>query len=236
MLHLDVIYLYLDIAVLLLILPNLLRYLKVPSNIVIWAKTIIEMPDTLIHEISHAVVAILTLGKVKKINLNSDKSGTTHYYSRNSISSIVTAYAGYTGSSLATVLLYYLLYNQKYSMVLYGFLILTLISALLWIRNLYGFLWTIIFSGILFIIIYYHNESFILHSSVLLSSIVWVQSIAAAYTILKLSFKNKEDAGDATSLAKHTFIPALIWGLIFFAQSVITTFYIFKEYIIGVTL
>lgn len=61
---------------------------------------------------------------------------------------------------------------------------------------------------------------------------VLVQSIVSAFVILKLSVTDRRNAGDATNLAKFTFIPTLVWGTLFFVQSIIAASYIFKSYLV----
>ena len=53
-----------------------------------------------------------------------------------------------------------------------------------------------------------------------LVSIMFVESMTSAFGIMYLSFKIPTQAGDATSLAQLTyFIPAQVWGILFFGQS-----------------
>lgn len=59
---------------------------------------------------------------------------------------------------------------------------------------------------------------------------VFVQSIISAFVILKLSVTDRKNAGDATNLANITFIPTLVWGTLFFVQSIGAASYIVKTY------
>lgn len=110
-------------------------------RIVRTAETFAALANTLIHELSHGLMAIVTGGKVHKITLHRDTSGLAITRTKRSrtIRALV-AYAGYTGSSAAAVGLFYLLQQGDYQTILLIFLGITAVSSLFWVRNLYGFL------------------------------------------------------------------------------------------------
>ena len=209
--------------------------------------------NTAVHEGSHAVIAILTSGKVYAIKLFPDSSGLATTGMRGRLPSILVAYAGYTGSSLTAVLLYWCLKQEYYQGIIVGFIILLVSTLIIWMGNLgpalkitlkslirfkkppkdswnfYGFVWLVTFSVLLGLAYWYGDISLIQHISMFLSSIVLVQSVTTAYTILLLSFKYRFDAGDATNLKKFTHIPTAIWGMIFFLQSLYAVYYIWDN-------
>lgn len=80
--------------------------------------------------------------------------------------------------------------------------------------------------------LYRHFEVLLIHISILLSCMVLMQSIISAFVILKLSVTDRRNAGDATNLARFTFIPTLVWGALFFVQSLVAATYIVKEYFV----
>lgn len=189
--------------------------------------------NTLLHEIFHVICAICLTGKVgHKITLSSDASGLAAITVNSRFAKVLTSYAGYTGSSLAAVGLFYLVNKGYFDIIIYFFITLTLISMLLWVRNLYGFLWAFSFISLLSVLVYKKYEIVIMHASIFLSSVILLQSIFSAFTIFKLSFIQRKNAGDATNLAQATFIPAAVWGTVFFIQSLYAGYFVVKNFLI----
>lgn len=182
----------------------------------------VAVVNTLIHEVGHALVSKLTFGSVDKIELFSNTEGTAWSSSRFWIGRVLTSLAGYPAASATGFLFLYLIYNQKYIYVLIILLVVLIFSFIFWIRNLYGLFWVITFSAFIVALIMYNNT--ILTENVLLfiTSIIFVESITSAFTILKLSITQPTNAGDATNLWKSIiFIPSPVWGVLFFSQSLV---------------
>lgn len=98
-----------------------------------------------------------------------------------------------------------------------AFLVLTL---LLWIRNFYGFIWIISFGSLFLLLLVYSTDFYQEQIIYLITCIIFTESIKSACIIMYLSFKYPHDAGDATSLKEIIkVIPASIWGILFFVQS-----------------
>jgi len=214
--HVALIYIYLVFALLITNIPFIGKYMAVAN--------------TIIHEASHCLMALLFSGKVHSMSLFSDTSGEARVSPRNWLSRILISYAGYTGSSFAAIGLYFALSKGKYEIILISYITL-MIVCLFWIRNLFGFIWTITFVCIIGFIVYKDLSVLILHVSFLLSAIVLAQSVSSAFVVLKLSFIDNKNAGDATNLANTTFLPAQLWGLLFFVQSLYAAYYIFIHFI-----
>lgn len=175
---------------------------------------------TLIHEIGHAFAALLTSGKVYKIYLFANTEGLAKTSYRSILSGIFIFYFGYTFATLMAVLSFHFIFNGQLTALYYLYISLSLLSLLFWVRNLYGIFWVLLFLGSAILLEYYHlagiREAFVLF----FSSILLVQSVLSAFHIFYLSITNARDAGDATGLAELTYIPAFVWGLLFFAQSI----------------
>jgi hypothetical protein len=183
--------------------------------------------NTLIHEMSHLIFSRRKLSN--KIALHHDGTGlaTTH---SNWLMGILVSYSGYTGSSLSAVGLFYLMHKGYYASIVYVFIALVTIAALLWIRNFFGFVWAISVVVLLTLAVYQNLELLMMHISMLLSSIILVQSITTAFMVFKLSLTQRKNAGDATDLARATWTPALLWGTLFFGQSLYAGYFIFKHF------
>lgn len=229
----SLVYIYLFIAFVLSNIPLINSFIKRNARIskVIHALGMsVAICNTMVHESCHALMAIFTGGRIKGVSLSSDTSGLAETTSNSRIARILVSYAGYTGSSLVAVGLFYLLYLGNYEWIIYFFILLSAINWLFWVRNLFGFLWLTAFAGMMVFFLYKDFEVLLVHISILLTCMVLVQSIVSAFVILKLSVTNRRNAGDATNLARFTFIPTLVWGTLFFVQSLVAASYIVKTY------
>ncbi|WP_078409452.1 M50 family metallopeptidase [Priestia abyssalis] len=189
--------------------------------------------NTLLHEVFHVICAACLSGRVvHKITLNKDASGLAVTSVNSRFARVLIFYAGYTGSSLTAIALFYLVNKGHFNTIIYFFITLAVISVLLWVRNFYGFLWAISFISLLGFMVYKKYEIVIMHTSIFLSSVVLLQSIFTAFTVCKLSFTQRKDAGDATSLAQTTLIPAAVWGTVFFGQSLYAGYFVMKNFLI----
>ncbi|WP_227938235.1 M50 family metallopeptidase [Alkalihalobacillus deserti] len=186
---------------------------------------------TLIHETGHALAALLTSGKVYCISLYASTDGVAHTGSKSWFSSVIVAYAGYTFSSLIAILAFFLIANGESTFLFYVLFTIALINLLLWVRNKFGIFWLLIYIGGSYLLIHYQLTSVKEMIVYLLASIILVQSVLASLTILILSLTNSKQAGDAQALQKLTFIPAFVWGSIFFLQSLLSTYFVFIYFI-----
>lgn len=192
----------------------------------------LRMVNTIIHEICHIVIATVTGGKGHRIALNRDTSGLAITSSSSWFSRIFTAYAGYTGASLTALLLFYLLHRGQYMAVLSLFLVLSIVATVLWIRNGYGLLWSGSFIVLMWLLVDNNLYELSLHISYLLASVLLVESITSAAHIMMVSIIRPKDAGDATNLQQATFIPAAIWGILFFVQAVYIGYKVIQDFVI----
>lgn len=231
----SLIYIYLLIAFILSNIPLLNSFIKGNEKVSRGIHKLgnsIAIANTMIHETCHSVMAVLTGGRIRGISLSADTLGLAETTSNSRIARILVSYAGYTGSSLVAIGLFYLLYLGRYEWIIYFFVVLSAINWLFWVRNLFGFLWLTAFIGMMVFFLYKDFEVLLVHISILLACMVLVQSIVSAFVIMKLSVTDRRNAGDATNLARFTFIPTLVWGTLFFVQSIGAASYIVKSYFI----
>lgn len=192
----------------------------------------IAVINTLIHEVGHALIAKFTFGEVEKIELFADTSGVAWSSSRFWIGRVLTSLAGYITASATGYLFLYLIISQKYIYILFILLVVLIFSFFFWIRNLYGFLWTLTFSSLIIGLVLYDNKILTENILLFITSIIFVESVLSAFTIFKLSFTQPTKAGDATSLWKSIIlIPSPVWGLFFFAQSLLFAYLGIKLFI-----
>ncbi|KHF39970.1 M50 family metallopeptidase [Halalkalibacter okhensis] len=183
---------------------------------------------TLIHECGHAIASLILSGKVYSISLYRTTEGVAFTASGSWISSVLVTYAGYTFTSIIAIFNFYLISVGQSILLFYMLLGLAFISLILWVRNIYGMIWLFLFIGGCLLLVYFQLRPVMEIVVYFLSCIILVHSTFASFTIFCFSLSNKHSAGDADRLQQLTYIPAFIWGLLFFFQSIGSTYIIFR--------
>jgi hypothetical protein len=177
----------------------------------------VKLLTTFIHESGHGIFALVTLGGINRIKLNSDTSGYAITTSKWWVGRLVTAFAGYPFSTFFPSLMLYLLYKQQAAAVLWTLSIMLAVAILLWLRDLLSLAWALPITTIFILALRYSwNLDWLLF---ILMVIILVDSISSTFTIAKLSLRDHKNAGDATAMSELTFIPAQVWGIIFIGTS-----------------
>lgn len=191
----------------------------------------VSMINTLVHENGHAIAALLLNGKVYSIKLFRNTEGVAVTGQRGWFSSVVISYAGYTFSSITAYVCFMLLNKGQMNFILYALLSIAILNLILWIRNIYGVIWLVSFIMLCGWAIHSGSnwfQSFLAH---FFSSVLLTQSVSSALQIFMLSVVRRKSAGDATSLAHYTKIPAFIWGFLFFAQALYVAFIAIRDHL-----
>ncbi|WP_170885549.1 M50 family metallopeptidase [Bacillus alkalicellulosilyticus] len=188
--------------------------------------------NTLVHESGHALMALLTSGKVYSISLFANTEGLAETGTSSWIARFLVSYAGYTTSSLVAFGSFYLIHTDNSHFLFYGLVGLALLNLTLWVRNIYGILWLSAFITLSFYFHYHQLSSWKEGFTLLIACILLIHSVSSAFTIFTLSITRPKHAGDATNLAQQTFIPAVFWGLLFFGQSLVSLYYVFTLFIL----
>jgi hypothetical protein len=173
----------------------------------------------MIHETGHAIMALVTNGKIDRIDLFADTSGQALTISKNSFFSFLVVLAGYPFASIATWGLFILLSRQQFYFIIYFSLGLMLLNLILWVRNSYGILWLISCIGGLGALIYFENIQLTEYVALVICVAAISEAVYSAWIVFYLSFKKPKSSGDAYLLSQITHIPAFIWGILFFAQA-----------------
>lgn len=176
--------------------------------------------NTLIHEIGHVLMSLITSGKVYKVKIFSDTSGVAITGTSSWFARVLTSLAGYPFASLVAFGFIYLLSIDKSIWVLYIIMTVLLASMVFWVRNWFGFLWTGLFFSFTFLVNMLGTENMIYMYLMLITAVLLVESVWTSIVVLKLSYKDRQNSGDAYNLSLSTKIPAIIWGLFFSIQSV----------------
>lgn len=199
---------FIGIALILLKIPIIGKYVAVVN--------------TLVHEVGHATMSVLTGGSVEKIELFANTEGTAWSSNRFWLGRVLTSLAGYPAASGTALVYLCLIKHELYLYVLISLVFILIVSFIFWIRNIYGFFWVISLMLLFGVLIFYGNDVVIENVLLLITSIIFVESILSAFTIFMLSFSQPTNAGDATNLWKSViFIPSPIWGSFFLAQSLV---------------
>lgn len=186
--------------------------------------------NTMIHESGHALVALITSAQVLQINLFTDTSGSAVTKSSNWFSKFFTSLAGYPSSAMAALLFFYLIKQHHYNYIIYGLGALAVINLIFFVRNAYGIFWLVTFIIISGVLIYFNDDFSLFSVSVFFSFIVLTDALISVIHLFIICFKTPDKSGDAKNLATLTFIPALIWTLLFLAFNIWIIYYTIINY------
>lgn len=177
--------------------------------------TFFQNVNTLVHELAHALATLLLQGSVMHIYLYADQSGVTYTSYTNSWMLIPIALAGYIGSALFSLLLFFLYGRGKESFGLALIALAAGVALALFVRNGYGMAWSAGFT-IISVFIYFVAPNWLRSGYYLLIAFIClVESIISPFVLLFLSVTEPASAGDAASLSGITSIPAFVWSALF---------------------
>ena len=175
--------------------------------------------NTLIHESGHAIAALITSGEVYTVELFSDTSGTAVTKTKGKFSQFLVSIAGYPFGSAVAFVLFYIINNGEYRIVLYILACFALLNLMFYVRNTFGIFWLVTFTALIFVINFYEGEFLQYAFTAWLSGIMLFEALYSSIELVIIAKKNPKSAGDAYNLKQITGIPAMIWALLFVAQS-----------------
>ena len=182
--------------------------------------------NTLIHELGHALMALVFEGKVVRIEVFKDTGGVTVTKSKSGVAAFFVSIAGYPFAAAAGLLCAYLLSIGYGSWIVIGLSILFLFMLLLWIRNVYGVLWVILFCLLNGIIVFYLKKPvYIEIAAWFYTLMIIIESVWSSLVLLYLSIFHADQSGDAANLRNATHVPAFVWALLFVAFSLWMAYY-----------
>lgn len=65
-----------------------------------------------------------------------------------------------------------------------------------------------------------------------ISCILLIQSVSSAFQIFMLIIVQRKSAGDASSLANYTKLPAAFWGFLFISQAVYVAYISIRDHVV----
>ena len=179
----------------------------------------------LLHEASHALVAVATGGSVHAITLDPREGGATLTYGGNSF---LTLSAGYLGSLLWGALMVEASRSRRIPPKLVNALIGGLVMALtaLYVRSLFGVLFGLGFGAAM--VAFSRKMSVTLNSGLLLT----LGMTSALYAILdiKSDILDRPNAmSDARMLSQITGVNTVVWGVVWIAIALGVTALLFRR-------
>lgn len=167
----------------------------------------------LFHELSHALVGVLTGGRLVQLNITNRESGICQIAGGNYTLFLMAGYPGSLCWGLGAILL--ARRERALGFLLNGLAVLLFLLTLVYIRPLlgFGFLFGVVTTGGLVALACY-GATWVQRLAVLL---VGVSS--CVYVLIDIQadvFWPGGGVSDATLLARHTGIPALFWGVFWY--------------------
>jgi len=190
-----------------------------------------KVVNTLLHETGHTIMTLLTDGNVLKVELFSDTSGVTITQSKGKAGQFFVAFAGYPFASAMAYVLMFLLFNAYFNAIILIIAVIALINVIFFVRNAHGVLWILIFLSLVFINFRYGYKESTMLFAIILSGIVFMESVWSSLVLLRIAFKKPKDAGDAAILHKTSGVDARIWALLFFGFSVFVAYKVIIIYV-----
>jgi hypothetical protein len=164
------------------------------------------------HEGAHAAASALLFRKVSRIGLNMDATGLTRHERAGCLGSIFIGFVGYLGPSLFGLGAAKLIEKGDIVEVLWAALfLLTLLLLVVW--QSFGMLTVAAAGVIIFLIIHYTPVS---TQIIAAYAVTWLLLLSGVRGI----WQRGSNAGDAANLSSRTFVPRVIWFLLWLAGTV----------------
>lgn len=173
--------------------------------------------NTGIHELGHALMALILQGQVLKIELFGDTSGNAVTKSANNFTAMLVSLSGYLFASAMAYAAFYLIQVGYVHGFIIGLSLVFLLMLVFWVRNWFGVVWVLFFVALNAFLIYLGNELYIQIAALFYAVMILIESVWSTLVVLFLSVVHPNEAGDAANLQKQTHIPAFIWSLLFLA-------------------
>ncbi|MGP1515108.1 MAG: M50 family metallopeptidase [Bacteroidales bacterium] len=181
--------------------------------------------NTLVHELSHAMVAIIFRQKVQKVLLNKNFSGACDTKIDNRTSMFFISVVGYIFPAVIGYLFVYMSMLNITSFPFYIILVVSIVALIFFIGNSFGRVWTLFFAGLNLVFILapifspYYKHILYIYACILL-----IENLLSTLTLIYVTLITSKKSSDAKLLQKITKIPAIIWCLFFFSFAVTMLF------------
>jgi hypothetical protein len=193
------------------------------------------------HNLVSTIISVCLEGGRNKILLHRDGTSQTTGSLSSPFKKALISYAGYTGASVAAIGLFYLVSRGHYHLVIYLYLGLSVLSLLLWIRNIFGVIWGLSIAVLLALPVYFRYQTVLpvnfnfeivlVHISIFLASVLFTQSIICAIQVCKQAFMSRSNPARKAALVQTKLIPAVILGLALFGQTLYAGYFFVQNFI-----
>ncbi|MEK0316573.1 M50 family metallopeptidase [Cohnella sp. 56] len=176
--------------------------------------------DTMIHEFSHALTALVLSGRVLGIELHADHSGVTYTRLVSSWSSLPVSMSGYIGASLFSLLLFALHHRRAQRLGLALALAVAAVMIVLFVHGGFGLGWLAVFIALTAVMLFAGPKLRSFYY-LLLAFLTLEESALAPISLALTALARPSAAGDASNLAAETGVPAILWALLFVLVSLV---------------
>lgn len=167
-----------------------------------------------LHELSHGLAAVATGGSIERIELSPQQGGVC--YTAGGIRFFVLS-AGYLGSLMWGALLLVLSSRTRMNRGIVGVLgALTLLVTVIYVRSMFGFAYGLLAGAAMLLVAVKLPEKV---SDVLVKVIGVTSCLYAVWDIGSDVLTRSIPDSDASQLARITFIPAVVWGVLWILVS-----------------
>ena len=163
------------------------------------------------HEGAHAVFGSLAGRKISGIALNADATGGTFVAQGGCLGNIVIGFAGYVGPSLFGLGAAWAIHLGYSESVLWVTLFLLVILAFM-LRRSYGMITVVFVGALIYLVAHFTSRGVQIVAAYFLA---WLLLLSGVRGILYRG----PDSGDGADLSELTWIPRLIWWLLWLAAT-----------------
>ena len=178
--------------------------------------------ESYFHEISHGIAAIFTGGNVLRIQLFANGAGLCT--TQGGIGFVIS-FAGYAGATLWGWGIFKLASaHQRVAQLFSGFILLLLVcSIVLWGRDLLTWFILAVLAVIFLLTIKLKQMHYLQRLMQLFGLLILLNSLSSPSYLL-----DGRHLGDGAALASMTFIPEIVWVLIWFAIALLALYSLYK--------
>jgi hypothetical protein len=206
--------------------PKYKFWLMLFTAIIILQLPFISIPfkwlESYFHEISHGLTALLTGGSIVQIQLFPNGAGLC---TTRGGSAFFISLMGYGGAILWGSLIFYLASSHKKTAQIFSILLIGLLasSILLWVRDLLTLFIVVVLLMLVIAQLKYSSQKYLQTLLQLTGLLVLINSLMSPLYLLDGQAK-----GDGAALANMTFIPEIIWVVIWFSVALLATYRLSK--------
>ena len=179
--------------------------------------------ESYFHEISHGLAALLTGGSIIQIQLFPNGAGLC---TTRGGSSFVISLMGYGGAILWGCLIYSLASVNKRIAQAFSMLLVALFvfSILLWVRDLLTLLIVLVLLALVIAQLKYSSQKYLQKLLQITGLLVLVNSLLSPLYLL-----DGQSRGDGAALANLTYIPEIVWVVLWLAAGLYATYRLSKK-------